>query len=92
MGEVTIGEAAEAVRRVVYPDSRLVFDASKPDGMPRKLLDVSRLHELGWHHRIGLEEGLESTYRWFVDNYQHAIEDRHLPRGRNAAVLESWAS
>jgi GDP-L-fucose synthase len=90
--EVTIGEAAEAVRRVVYPDTRLVFDASKPDGMPRKLLDVSRLRELGWRHRIGLKDGLESTYRWFVDNYQHAIQDRHLPRGRNAAVLESRAS
>jgi GDP-L-fucose synthase len=46
----------------------LTFDSSKPDGMPRKLLDVSRLHALGWHHRIALREGIETTYRWFVEH------------------------
>ena len=90
--EITIRKAAETVRQVVYPGSGIVFNTSKPDGMPRKRLDVSRLHELGWHHRTELREGLESTYRWFVDNYQHVIENRHLPRGRIRRVPESRAS
>jgi len=63
--DLTIRELAELVGSIVHPDARLVFDASKPDGTPRKLLDVSRLHALGWRHRIGLREGIESTYAWF---------------------------
>ena len=69
--DLSIRELAELVRSIVYPQARLVFDTSKPDGMPRKLLDVSRLHALGWRHRIGLRDGIESTYQWFVDS--HAI-------------------
>jgi len=64
--DLTIGELANLIRDIVHPDARLEFDASKPDGSPRKLLDVSRLHRLGWHHRIGLREGLASTYEWFL--------------------------
>ncbi len=64
----SIRELAELIRGVVHPGSRLTFDTSKPDGMPRKLLDVSRLHALGWRHRIGLEEGIRSTYDWFLAN------------------------
>lgn len=64
----SIRELAEALRDVIYPQARLVFDASKPDGAPRKLLDVSKLHALGWHHRIGLREGLASTYQWFLEH------------------------
>jgi GDP-L-fucose synthase len=56
----------------VHPGCELVFDTSKPDGTPRKLLDVSRLHALGWRHRIGLREGIERSYRWFLDNHEHA--------------------
>ena len=66
--DLSIRELAELVREVVYPNARLVFDASKPDGTPRKLLDVTRLHALGWMHRIGLRDGIASTYRWFVDH------------------------
>ena len=69
--DLSIRELAELVRSIVYPQARLVFDTSKPDGMPRKLLDVSRLHALGWRHRIGLRDGIESTYQWFVES--HAI-------------------
>jgi GDP-L-fucose synthase len=47
---------------------RLTFDPTKPDGTPRKLLDVSRLHALGWRHRIALRDGLVSTYRWFLEH------------------------
>jgi GDP-L-fucose synthase len=66
--DLTIRELAETIRDIVYPQADLVFDHSKPDGMPRKLLDVTRLHELGWRHRIGLREGIAATYRWFVEN------------------------
>jgi GDP-L-fucose synthase len=66
--DLTIRALAEMVRRVVHPAAELVFDTSKPDGAPRKLLDVGRLHRLGWTHTIGLADGLESTYRWFLEN------------------------
>jgi GDP-L-fucose synthase len=69
----SIKELAEMVREVVYPVARLVFDATKPDGSPRKLLDVSRLHELGWRHRIALEEGIAQSYRWFQEHHAEAI-------------------
>ena len=64
--DVTIRELAEMVRDIVYPQAALIFDRSKPDGMPRKLLDVTRLHQLGWRHRIGLREGIAQTYAWFA--------------------------
>jgi len=70
--DLTIRELAERVKDAVHPQARLVFDASKPDGAPRKLLDVSRLHALGWRHKIGLEEGIASSYRWFLENHETA--------------------
>jgi len=66
--DLSIRELAEMVRSIVYPQAALTFDTSKPDGMPRKLLDVSRLHALGWRHRIALREGIASTYEWFLAN------------------------
>jgi GDP-L-fucose synthase len=60
---VTIRELAELVRDVVGFEGEILFDRSKPDGAPRKLLDVSRIRALGWEARIGLREGLEGTYR-----------------------------
>jgi len=57
---------AELIANVVGYRGRIEFDASKPDGTPRKLLDVSKLHALGWKHKIGLEEGLRSTYEAFA--------------------------
>ena len=65
--DLSIRELAALVRDVVAPGLELEFDGSKPDGMPRKLLDVSRLHALGWSHRIGLREGIEATYRWYAE-------------------------
>jgi GDP-L-fucose synthase len=70
--DVTIRELAELVCDIVYPSASLVFDATKPDGTPRKLLDVTRLHQLGWHHRIALRDGLRSTYQWFVAHQHEA--------------------
>jgi GDP-L-fucose synthase len=67
--DLTIRELAEMVRDVVHPQARLVFDPSKPDGTPRKLLDVGRLQRLGWRPRIALREGVAATYAWFLDNY-----------------------
>jgi GDP-L-fucose synthase len=63
--DITIRELAQLICRVTGFEGRLKFDTSKPDGMPRKLLDVSRLSGLGWRARIGLEEGIADTYRWF---------------------------
>jgi GDP-L-fucose synthase len=70
--DVTIRELAETVAGVVGWEGRLVFDTSKPDGTPRKLLDVSRLTELGWTPKIGLRDGVASAYQWFVDNHATA--------------------
>jgi GDP-L-fucose synthase len=66
--EVTIAELAEALRRLVGYEGALVFDRNKPDGMPRKLTDASRLKALGWRARTDLAGGLALTYRWFLDN------------------------
>ena len=65
--DIAIRDLAEMLRDIVHPGAELVFDTTKPDGMPRKVLDVSRLHGLGWRHRIELQEGLDETYRWFVE-------------------------
>ncbi len=66
--DVTVRELAETVLRVVGLDARLVFDASKPDGTPQKLLDASRIRALGWRHRYGLEEGIRLTYQWCLES------------------------
>jgi len=70
--DLTIRELAELVRDIVHPQATLAFDASKPDGAPRKLLDVTRLHALGWRHKIALREGIASSYRWFLENHATA--------------------
>ena len=66
--DCTIREMAETMARVVGFPGRLTFDATKPDGTPRKLLDVSRLASLGWRYQISLEQGLTNTYAWFLAN------------------------
>ncbi|MER2544517.1 MAG: GDP-L-fucose synthase [Candidatus Accumulibacter phosphatis] len=68
--DCTIRELAETLAQVTGFSGRLVFDASKPDGTPRKLMDVSRLKALGWQSRIFLEAGLRETYAWFVANQE----------------------
>jgi len=65
--DVTIRDLAESVADVVYPGVELVWDASKPDGSPRKLLDVTKIHDLGWRHSIDLVDGIKSTYEWFLE-------------------------
>lgn len=70
--DVSIRELAELLQRAVGYRGRIVFDASKPDGTPRKLLDVSRLSALGWRATISLPDGLATTYEWYAE---------HLPKG-----------
>jgi GDP-L-fucose synthase len=79
--DCSIRELAELVCEVVHPTARLIFDTTKPDGAPRKLLDVSRVHALGWTHQIQLRQGIESTYRWFLD---HEVQAQR-PAGAAAA-------
>lgn len=67
--DITILELAETVMRVVGFDGRIVFDASRPDGTPRKLLCVDRIHELGWRAKTGLEEGITEAYRDFLEGF-----------------------
>ena len=65
--DMTIRELAMLIRKVVGFEGELVFDETKPDGTPQKLLDVGRLRSLGWEPKIPLEQGVEQTYRWFVE-------------------------
>jgi GDP-L-fucose synthase len=71
--DLTIRELAEIIARVTGFQGRLVFDDSKPDGTPRKVLDVSRIHALGWKARIPLEQGIASTYKWYRTSQQQTV-------------------
>ncbi|MFA5804025.1 MAG: GDP-L-fucose synthase [Melioribacteraceae bacterium] len=66
--DLTISELAEKIKNVIEFKGEIVYDTTKPDGTPRKLLDVTRIHDLGWHHRTSLEDGLRKTYEWFLNN------------------------
>ena len=59
---------AETMREVVGYKGKLTFDTTKPDGAPRKLIDVSRLSNMGWKYNIDLEDGLKQTYKWYLNN------------------------
>lgn len=72
--DCSIRELAELIAKVTGFTGKLTFDTSKPDGAPRKLLDVTRLNRLGWQASIGLEEGLTETYQWFTQN-QHELRN-----------------
>ncbi|RDK00800.1 GDP-L-fucose synthase family protein [Paraburkholderia lacunae] len=74
--DVTIEELAHAAMRAVGFDGRIEFDVSKPDGTPQKLLDVSKLAEFGWRAKIGLEEGLATTYQDFLRRYETQVLER----------------
>ena len=78
--DLSIRDLADTVRRIVYPEARLLFDSTKPDGAPRKVLDVSRLTELGWSPRIALDDGIRDTYEWFLGQAPGAL------RGMEAAA------
>ncbi len=70
--DISIRELAELLREIIAPEVEIVFDSTKPDGMPRKLLDVGMLSDLGWRHTLDLGEGIRKTYLWFAENYEAA--------------------
>ena len=72
--DITIKELAEIIQQKVGHTGDIAWDSSKPDGTPRKLMDVSKMHDLGWKHKIDLEEGIEKTYNWFLENIENFKE------------------
>ena len=84
--DLSIRELADLVRSIVYPAAALTFDTSKPDGMPRKLLDVSRLYGLGWRHRIDLRDGIASTYEWFLAHHDSLRTEATIRDGHAIAI------
>ena len=65
--ELTIKELSELVVKAVGFEGTVEFDASKPDGTPRKLIDVSKLHSLGWTHKVEIEDGVEKLFKWYKE-------------------------
>jgi GDP-L-fucose synthase len=72
--DITIKELAETIQKVTGHKGQIVWDAEKPDGTPRKLMDVSKMHNLGWKHKIDLKQGIEKTYEWFLENIEDIKE------------------
>lgn len=66
--DLTIKELAETIQKITGHQGEIIWDSTKPDGTPRKLMDVSKMHELGWKHKVDLEEGIQATYDWFLEN------------------------
>ena len=77
--DITIGDLAVLVGEVVGYRGEIVFDTSKPDGTPRKVVDVTRLASLGWKAKIGLRDGIARTYRWFLENVAHGPAPAKVP-------------
>lgn len=66
--DISIKELAHLIKNVIGFKGSIEFDTSKPDGMPQKLLDVNKIHALGWKHKVSLEDGIKRTYEWFLNN------------------------
>lgn len=66
--DLTIKELATSIQKIVGHDGEIIWDDTKPDGTPRKLMDVSKMHALGWKHQVNLEQGIQKTYTWFLEN------------------------
>lgn len=66
--DLTIKELATLIQKITGHKGEIIWDDTKPDGTPRKLMDVSKMHELGWKHRVNLEDGIQKTYDWFIEN------------------------
>ena len=65
--DITIREMAEVMKKVVDFKGNLIFDTTKPDGSPRKLIDVTRLKNMGWNYSVDLKDGLSDTYKWYLE-------------------------
>lgn len=68
--DLTIKELVLLFKKIFDYNGEIIWDVSKPDGMPQKLQDMTKMHALGWRHKVGLEDGIKSTYEWFRDNYK----------------------
>jgi GDP-L-fucose synthase len=66
--DLTIKELAETIQKITGHQGEIIWDSTKPDGTPRKLMDISKMHDLGWKHQVQLEEGIQKTYDWFLEN------------------------
>ena len=69
--DLTIKELAETIQKITGHQGEIIWDATKPDGTPRKLMDISKMHDLGWKHKVDLEAGIQMTYDWFVENVEN---------------------
>jgi len=72
--DLTIKQLAETIQKITGHQGDIIWDATKPDGTPRKLMDISKMHQLGWKHKVNLEEGIQKTYDWFLEN-MHAFKE-----------------
>ena len=84
--DLTIADLAALIGRIVGYSGRVVFDPSRPDGTPRKLLDVSRIHALGWHARIPLERGIALTYEWYLEQIFNGASAPKSHAGGSATI------
>lgn len=75
--EISIKDLAELIMKISGYTGKLVWDSSKPNGVMRKVMDMSRLHSMGWKHRIGLEEGLKGAYKWYATHYDGATGEKN---------------
>ncbi len=75
--DLTIKQLAETIQKIVGHQGDIVWDSSKPDGTPRKLMDISKMHALGWKHKVDLEEGIQKTYDWFLENIENFKEVKY---------------
>lgn len=83
--DITIADLAQLIKGIVGYEGEIVYDHTRPDGTPRKLMDVSKLHSLGWKHKIGLEEGIRRVYQQFKSDYDliASSTDPHQPPSAN---------
>lgn len=72
--DLTIKELAETIKKITGHQGEIIWDSTKPDGTPRKLMDVSKMHDLGWKHQVNLEEGIQATYDWFLEHVNEIKE------------------
>jgi GDP-L-fucose synthase len=72
--EVTIKELAKIVQKIIGHQGDIIWDSTKPDGTPRKLVDVSKMNAMGWHYSTALEAGIQKTYTWFLENINNFKE------------------
>lgn len=72
--DVTIKQLAETIKQIVGYEGSIVWDTNKPDGTPRKLMDSSKMHQLGWKHTVELQQGIQLTYQWFLENIEQIKE------------------